>query len=511
MDKLNKNASDLQTEQSLVASNSLYYFFRFLSKSFIAFVVSIFLVRFLGSIDYGIYTIATTYWVMFTTIASIGLGSAVQYGIAKYRSNNELGKLNWLVRHYLKILTISSILGSIVMFLLAGPIAIAYRVPEIKSLIEILSVGIVFYAITESFAANVYIGFQKMKYTFWSGIVFDALRLVQVSIVFFGLGLLGVITFYDVIYVIVTVISLYFVYRLLHKNNTQKEIPIPKKELSEFHRYNWFSYGNNLIAYFYGSAIALILGVFAPNLSSVSFFTVGLSLASLISMPAGALSSAFFSTNTKYFEKKQFDKFYEFMNLILRYVSMFTIPLAVGGIIAAGPLISYFYRSSFLGAEIPFIIAMVATFLTALFNPLTNVVSAIGKQKYILYSSVVGAVVGLISTLILVPIFLTIGAAFVILLSSVAILVVNLYYTSRYIKIILPYLVMFKITIASLIMGGLIYLLDKKVSLSLLPFVLIGSFIVYLFIIYAMRVLTKNDINFFLKLSKLDKFLHIKT
>ncbi len=510
MDETDERASEIETEQSLVASNSLYYFFRFLSKSFIAFIVSIFLVRFLGSIDYGIYTIATIYWAMFTTIALLGLGNAVQYGIAKYRVHNEFGKLNWLVKHYLMILIISSILGSIVMFVLAGPIAAAYRVPQMQSLIEILALGIVFYGITEGFATNVYVGYQKIKYTFFSGITFDALRLVQVAIVFFGLGLLGVIAFYDVIYIIVAAVALYFVYKLLRKNKIQKERPVPKKELSEFHRYNWFSYGHNLISYFYGSAIVLILGVFAPNLSSVSFFAVGWNLAALIAMPASALSSAFFSTNTKYFETKQLDKFYGFMNLILRYVSMFTIPLLIGGIIAAGPLISYFYRSSFLGAETPFIIVMVATFLMALFGPLTNIVSAIGKQKYVLYSSVAGAVVGLISTLILVPIFFATGAAFVILLSSTAILTVNLYFTSKYIKITLPYFVMLKITIASLLMGGIIYILDKTVSLALLPVILIGSFVLYLFIIYVMGVLTRKDINFFLKLSRLDKFLHFK-
>ncbi len=511
MDKSKKKTLEIRAEQSLVASNSLYYFFRFLSKSFIAFIVSIFLVRFLGAIGYGIYTIVTIYWTLFLTFAALGLGSAVQYGIAKYRANNKLGMLTWLVKHYLKILTISSIIGSIAMFLLAGPIATVYRVPEMQGLIQILALGLVFFAITESYAANVYIGYQKMKYTFVSGVVFDALRLVQGAIVVFGFGLLGVIAFYDVIYIIVAMISLYFVYRLLRKNKTQKEIRVPKEELSALHRYNWFSYGGNLIAYFYGAAISLLLGVFAPNLSSVSFFTVGWNLAALIAMPAGALSSAFFSTNTKYFVKKQFDKFYEFMNLILRYVSMLTIPLAVGGIIAAGPLISYFYRSSLSGAEIPLIIAIIATFITALFNPWTNFLSAIGKQKYFLYSSVIGAVIGIISTLVLVPILLAVGAALVVLLSSTAILATNLYFASKYIKITMPYFVMLKVTLASLLMAGIIYPLEKVVSLFLLPFVLIGGFLTYILVIYAMKVLTKNDINFFLKLSRLDKFLRLKT
>ena len=63
-------------------------------------------------------------------------------------------------------------------------------------------------------------------------------------------------------------ISLYFVYRLLRKNKTQKEIRVPKEELSALHRYNWFSYGGNLIAYFYGAAIIIII-----NLALSAFYT----------------------------------------------------------------------------------------------------------------------------------------------------------------------------------------------------------------------------------------------
>jgi O-antigen/teichoic acid export membrane protein len=498
--------SELEEEKRVVASNSLYHFFRFISKNFIAFIVSIFLVRFLGATNYGVFTVATIYWGLFLMLFTFGWANAVQYGIAKYRANNKFGFLDWLVKHYLKILTLSSIAGSIVMFLLAGPIASAYRSPQLGSLIEILAVGLVFYALVESFTTNVFIGYQKMKYTFLMGVTFDALRLLQGVLVIIGFGLLGVIAFYDVIYVIITVLALYFIYKLLRLHKVKKELPAPEKDLKEFRKYNVFSYVSNLISYFYGSAISLFLGIFAPSLASVSFYTVGLQLATLISMPATSLTAAFFATNTKYFEKRQYTELYRFLKVLLRYIAMVTIPLAVGGIAAAGPLITYFYRSALSNSTIPFIIIIISMLMTAMFLPLTSFVSAIGKQKYFMYSSIAGAVVAILATVILMPPFLQNGAALAFFLSSLAILVTSLYFASKYIKIILPYSDIAKVTIASLLMGLFIYFTDRAIPLAFLPWVLIVGVIIYIFIIYIMEVLTKEDISFFLKLTKLDKF-----
>lgn len=503
--------SEVGAEQSVVASNSIFYFFRYLSKSFIAFIVSIFLVRFLGPTNYGIYTIVTIYWGVFLSLVTLGLGNAVQYGISKYRAENKFGPLQWLVKHYLKILVISSIIGSIAMYAVSGLIASVYRTPEMAHLIQILAIGLVFYAMTDSFTTNVYIGYQKIKYSFIGGVIFDVLRLLQGTIVIIGFGLLGVIAFYDVIYFIVALVSLYFVYKLLRQHKRQREVRAPNKDMAEFQKYNWFSYGSNLISYFYGSAISLILGIFAANLSAVSFFTVGFQLAALISLPAGSIAAAFFATNTKYFKRGQFKTLYRFLHLVIRYISMMVIPLAVGGITAAGPLIIYFYRSALLNAQFPLIIVIIANLIAAIFLPLTNVLSAIGKQKYFMYSTIVGAVVGLLSTLVLTPLFAENGAAVVILLTTLAILITNLYFTARYIKITLPYKIISKILLASLLMGGLIYVLDSLISLAFLPLTLLSSVVVYVSIIYLMGVLTNSDIAFFLKLTKLDRLFSRKT
>ncbi len=454
--------------------------------------------------------LAGVIWALFLLVFSLGTGPTLQYIIAKYRAKKQFSKLDWLVKHYLIVLMISTTIGSIIMFLSAQTIAAFYRIPELANFLEILAVGLVAYSITENFAAPIYVGYQKLKYTFFAGLLYDALRLLQVSVVVIGLGLLGAITFYDVVYLILAVVSVFFVYRLLLSNKSTTKQKVTKSELVKFGRYSKFSYSSALVSYIYGPLITLLLGFFAVNVSAVAFYRVGLFMSGIVGMPAGALAATFFATNTKYFEKRQYSDFYRMLALIMRYAAMLTIPLVVGGIVAAGPLLTYFYHSSFLGAETPLIILLLAAVITSILSPITGVLSAIGHQKYFMYSNGIAAVIGIISAIILLPIFAATGAALVYFLSSLTLVLVNLKFVSKYIKINIPFLVLLKSTVASLIMGGYIYFLNLYIKLAFLPLVLISALVIYVAFAYIMKLVTKVDIIFFLRLIKLDKLLGLR-
>ncbi len=79
----NESEINIEEEQGLVASNSVFGFLRSGSKFFVSFLISVLLVRFLGPTNYGYYTIAVLYWGFASTIAGLGVNSLVQYAISK--------------------------------------------------------------------------------------------------------------------------------------------------------------------------------------------------------------------------------------------------------------------------------------------------------------------------------------------------------------------------------------------------------------------------------------------
>ena len=499
---LNSTDTDIREEESIIASNSLYYISRYASKFLFSFIVGIFLVRFLGPSNYGLYSLSMVYWGMFSAVFSMGFGSTIQYAVSKYRAKKDPESAVWIVKHYLLMLSISSIIGAIVMFLLSGTIAQIYRIPQLSLLIKVLAVGLLFYSLSESFSANVYIGYQKMKYTFITGITYDVLRLVQVAVVVAGLGILGAIAFYDIIYIIVGIMSVYLVYRILHKNSSSTQISA--SDMGEFRSYNRFSYESNLISFTYGSVMMLLLGFLAPDISFVGFYRAGLLMASVLSTPASALIAAPFATSTKFLIRKEMDNVYRVQSVLIRYAAMITIPLVVGAMISARQLVIYLYRSQLLGAQTPFQIILLSVLVSGILAPLTSVLSAMGKQKYSMYSIGIGAIIAITFTIVFVPSFLAVGAAITYLISSLSAIAVNLFFLSRYIRIKIPYVAVAKSFGAAAIMGLYLYLMLSIVTnLKVLPIILISGLILYVIIIYLLKVLTKSDIRFLLKVTHL--------
>jgi O-antigen/teichoic acid export membrane protein len=505
---INKDEINIEEEQGLVASNSVYGFLRSGSKFFVSFLISVLLVRFLGPTNYGYYTVVVLYWGFASTMAGLGINSAVQYAISKYRAQNSASRLMWAVKHYLVIVILSSLVASIVLFSLSGVIASIYHSAEVGYLIKILAFGLVFYSLSSNFTEPSFIGFQKMNNSFITGVLYDFLRIIQLVVIYLGFGLIGAIKFYDVVYLVTATVGLFLLYRSM--KGFPKSAKPEKQDLSHFYSYRNFSYVMAIISLSYGPVIALFLGAVAPNISSVSFYRVGLIMAGMLGLPAAAVGSAFFASITKFFERKQFEGFYRLQRSLIKYSFLLTFPLVTASIISAPKLISYLYKASFIGAETPFIILLVPVLISSIFGPVTQVLSATGKQKYAMYSVITGAVVGIALTLILVPILYAVGAAFAYLAVTLSTLSVNLILVSRYIKIKLPYLELLKATVSVVLMGLFLYFLLIFVKrLAYLPLLLIASLAFYALMLYVTKTISNKELRFIIKLFKADKFVKI--
>jgi O-antigen/teichoic acid export membrane protein len=505
---INNDEINIEEEQGLVASNSVYGFLRSGSKFFVSFLISVLLVRFLGPTNYGYYTVVVLYWGFASTIAGLGINSTVQYAISKYRAQNSASKLMWAVKHYFIIVVVSSLIASIVLFSLSGVIASIYHSAEVGYLIKILAFGLVFYSLSGNFTEPSFIGFQKMNNSFITGVLYDFLRIIQLVVIYLGFGLIGAIKFYDVIYLVTATVGLFLLYRSM--KGFPKSARPEKEDLAHFYSYKNFSYVIAIISLSYGPVIALFLGAVSPNISSVSFYRVGLIMAGMLGLPAAAIGSAFFASITKFFERKQFEVFYRLQHNLIKYSFLLTFPLVIASIISAPKLISYLYKSSFLGAETPFIILLIPVLISSLFGPVTQVLSATGKQKYAMYSVITGAVVGITLTVILVPLLYSIGAAIAYLAVTLSTLLVNIILVSKYIKIKLPYKELLKASLSVLLMGLFLYFLLKIITrLAYLPLVLIASLIFYVLMLYVTRTVSNKELRFIIKMFKADKFVRM--
>ncbi len=499
-------STDINEERDIIAYNASYSFAGAIADYLITFFVGVLLARFLGSVNYGLYSLAITIWATFVTLSSFGINGIVQYGSAKYKALEKHQHFKWTIEHYLYLMIAISIILSIVMFALAGPIAEIYKQPQLKLLLEILAFGLTFYTLTGQFSRSIFSGYQKLKYTFVSKLTFDVLRLAQIAVLFLGLGLLGVIEIYPLIYIITGMISLYLVYRLIKPIKT-KAAP-PEEDIKELRKYGLFTYTGSLISLLYSNLIIILLGAVAPSVSYVAYYRAALIVASLLSAPAAAISGAFFATTTKLFIRNEYEKLYSLQKDIVRYATALTSPLVFGSIAFASPIVTILYHSEYLGAVWPFIIIVTSVLITTIFAPLTVVLGAIGKQKYVMYSTVASAITGVVSSAVLIPLFASNGAAITYFLIVMAGLGSNLLFTRKYIHIKLPVVPILKTFAVSLVMIGIDMFLYKKFPTHFdLIFVLIFGLIVYFFLILLSGAIKRKDLIFIAHIFGLNKYI----
>ncbi len=501
--------NELNEERVKVASNSSYSFLGSIVNYFTSFFIGLFLARFLGPANFGVYSLAVTIWSMFLTFSSIGINGSLQYAVSRYKARDDRPALKWVAKNYLVLITIASVSLSVVMLVLAGPIASFYHEPILKNLLIILAVGLTFYSLVSSFYQSLFSGYQLQKYRFIVNATLDLIRVGQILVLYLGLSLIGVISVYDVSYFIAFIVAFFLARRII---NRIKEIRKPAdKERKELKSYSAFTYTGSLFSIFYSSFIVIILGFIAPDLSFVGFYRIGLVLSGLVGAPGGAIALAFFPSITKMFEKKNYEHLYRLMKDSIRFSALITIPLVFGAAVAVNPLIRLFYHQEFLGSVGPFLVLMVSVLISSILSPLTTVLSASGKQKYSMYSTISGAVAGIALSILLIPRFFSTGAALVSLGVTVLTILINLYFTRRYIEIKLPWGAIVKGVIAGLLMVGFILLLLANFTrLIELPFILLAAVLLYIFLLYVFRAINRSDIVFILltvRLGRLAKML----
>lgn len=180
----------------------------------------------------------------------------------------------------------------------------------------------------------------------------------------------------------------------------------------------------------------------------------------------------------------------------LRYLSKITIfwgmPVAVGGMILSGQIITAFYGEHFNSSILPLQILIWSVFTVFSNIPFALILLASGKGKEYMYSVTAGAVSNLLLNLFLIPSYNLIGASIATLISEFIVLTLLFLYARRLFSIRVFKNILLSAT-ASLIMGaGLLTIHDK---LNLFISVLFG-FLTYILSLIILKGIDREDLLF---------------
>ncbi|MGB4093987.1 MAG: flippase [Ruminococcus flavefaciens] len=129
-----------------------------------------------------------------------------------------------------------------------------------------------------------------------------------------------------------------------------------------------------------------------------------------------------------YIKQNQMDSFRSVTKKALNFVFLISLPLTVYFILFAKEGIYFLSGKEYTGAIVPMQIIMQTLILIGITNILgIQILVPLGKEKYVLYSEIAGAITDLILNAILIPFFQSSGAAIGTVAAEFAVLLVQFY------------------------------------------------------------------------------------
>jgi stage V sporulation protein B len=179
----------------------------------------------------------------------------------------------------------------------------------------------------------------------------------------------------------------------------------------------------------------------------------------------------------------------------LRLMVILLVPSVILMAVFSRPIIKIFYSAKYIDAAYPMSILVVGVGFLTIFYVLSFVMNGAGKTKIPMIISIFGVIMNIILNYILIKKYALVGSAVATSLTSFVIMLIMLYYLHRDFKVSLKIKSLLKIALS----GTLMYFLAQLFSQGEFIFILwsIILFAFYLLVLYVLKEIKKEDLEFF--------------
>ncbi len=446
-------------------------------------IIIIYLARILGTENYGIFTYVMSLVAIFTLFSDIGLTNIL---------TRELTKRTGEKKEYFStalVIKLLFLIGTIILIAVFAPLISKFE--EAKPLIMIVAITVTLESL-RSFFYSITRSQSKMEMEAGLNIITEIITTIIV---------LGIFLKYP------NIKSLAYAYMIGNGIGLLITLIFVREYLTKIFSYFRKHLVRPIIMASWPFAVMGIFSVLMTNIDSViiAFYSnphvLGLYAAaqrpiSLLYILPGFLSVSLFPIISKFSHGQEKEKLSALVGKSLLISLAMALPIVVGGIITAEPLINVTFGYPFIGAVLTFQILLLSLLFVFPGAIIADLILAEDKQKVFIRSSFFGALTNIILDLALIPIYGIAGSA---VATIVALLVVNviLFVEIRKTITFSFFKNIKKMITATIIMGLVTYLL-KILSIPLI-LILIISALIYFGLLLFMKDQIIDDIILTLK------------
>jgi len=478
-----------------IAKNTIFNLISAATDFVVNFVVGIVLARGLGTEQYGIYALLMWFLSLAALVVNLGAGEMSKRFIAEALGAGHTQEPQGLVRLTLMLRGGAGLAGSLVILALSRFWAELFgnagnHVYFAFIAFTLLPQGLNYALIT------IFTGFQKYEYAAYVTLGTGPLRLALIIIfMVVGFGIQQVLIVHIATLTLGILIGLILLRRLMPLNGLFLSSLLDRATKKRALKYALIMAGYLGLDYLaFREAAVFFIGLYCPA-ETVGFYTLAVRLGSMsVTLLPATFSFVLLPAFAEQFGKGDMGKIKTIYLTSARYLMVLSLPLAAAMIALASPIVTLLYGTDYAPTVTLMRIIIIPLAIGAIGQAAEAMIFGINRPGFVLKMTVVLALLNVGLNLWLVPRYGVLGAAIASSVPRVLYPLVLIKFASVRAGTHWPMRDTIKITLASCIMGLVLFGLQVRlgVALSLALGIVLGM-VIYSATLFVLRVIQKQD------------------
>lgn len=381
----------------------------------IPFIYTPVMLEILGQKEYGVYSLANSV-ISYLSLLNLGMGQAIIKYISFYRAKKDNEKINGalslFVVLYLILAVLVIIIGIIIYFGAASWFAKGLSINEIdtlKSLIIVMTISTAISLVSSVFSATT-TAFEKYIYRKIIETISTILApVLNIVILLLGYKSIGLAVMGLAMSICLCVLYMVYDFCILKVRIKYKNIPF--NMLKEVFEFSIFVFISSLVDMLYWSTDKVLIGALVGS-TGVAIYNVGGTFTNIYQNIAGAIGNVFGPRVNRFVALGENDDTYSELLIRIGRIQYYLVALVLSGYIVFGKQFIHFWAGDgYMQAYYIAILTMVPLAVPLIQNIALTTAVAKNKHRFRAVIYLVIAIVNVVSTYFVIPIYGIIGAA----------------------------------------------------------------------------------------------------
>lgn len=453
----------------------------------IGFIISIFIGRYLGAGDLGLYYMNLTIYGIAMLFAGIGIPAAMIKYVAEYRADR--ARSNKIISSGIITSLFLGIGFSVLFYISAGIFERIFDMPGLSTLEKIISFVFPF-SLVNGALLGLLNGMREMKKFALTTIIQSVLMMViSVLLLYLGYGVNGVV-FGTVLSSIGSCIYLVFISRSYFDITLQDYVQTTK-EILKFGVQVFATNAINVINY---QADTIMIGYFLMA-ADVGHYGVAANFSKFFWIIPNAIATITYPATSEYWGTRNNKALQTMIDKSMKYTTLILLPIGLAVGFFGEEIITTIYKEDFKYSVLPLSILVLGTVIFGIIKSIGGSVTAAGRPDLGMKVVGISAFINIVLNALLIPSFGIVGAAIATMVSLLVNSLVGLYLTIKILNFKFDFewfVKIFGITFLSI--------LSFK-YFEYINIYLVGIVILFIYVLVIFRFFfTKEDRNYFMQL-----------